>query len=105
MSFSVPLAGYNSTPLPLPALDFENAQEITLTADVETEISLSAGIYQVICLDDDFDFAHAPDLTGITIRAPWFSSVWLSIYVDRATKLAVKSVAGGTLKIFPARRS
>lgn len=105
MTFSVPLAGYNSTPLPQPALDFESAQEITLSAGIEQTVSLPSGIYQMISVQSSFAFAHAPDLTGVSIRAPWFKEVWLTLYIDRAEDLALLPDSDGTLLILPARKA
>lgn len=103
MTVSVPLAGYNYTPLSLPALAIEDAQEITLAAGVEQTVSLAAGVYYLVSEEAKFAIAHGATAVAGSIRIPVYQDSYLPLFLNVAEDLALVSATGGKVLIIPTR--
>lgn len=104
-SLTVPHAGYNNTPLPIPCLDTAAIQVVTLSgAGDEQSVQLPRGYYYIVSAID-FDFMHGDAAIAAGHRLPWFASVYLDLYINEATTLLLTTsdAAGGNVMIVPAR--
>ena len=91
--------------LPAPVFDTAAAQVVSVAADTEASVALTAGLYYLVSRDSNFAFTHGTgDLSG-NVRLPWFRDVYLQLVLDADETLVLSMPPGetGDVVIVPAR--